>query len=64
MQKLQIQRMCINAAYALQQQDIHTFASQAAEMFHYAHRLIVNECKKFNYWEAVKDIYDGSQLWK
>ena len=62
--KLEIHRKCVEAANALIGGDRSAFAKQAAEMFTYTNRLIIEECKRLGYWKTVKDIYDGSQLWK
>ena len=62
--KLEIHGMCKEAANALLEGDQSLFAKQAAAMFKYTHQLIVEECKRLGYWETVKKIYDGSQLWK
>ena len=62
--KLEIHRKCAAAANVLLGGDQNAFAKQAAEMFQYTHQLIIEECKRLGYWKTVKDIYDGSQLWK
>ncbi|WP_418667054.1 GntR family transcriptional regulator [Allofournierella sp.] len=62
--KLEIHHKCAEAANALLRADQSAFAEQAAEMFKYTHRLIIEECKKLGYWRTVGDLYDGSQLWK
>lgn len=62
--KLEIHRKCVEAANTLLVGDQSAFAKQASEMFAYTHRLIIQECKRLDYWKTVKDIYDGSQLWK
>lgn len=62
--KLEIHRKCTEAAKALLGGDQSAFAKQVQEMFQYTHQLIIEECKRLGYWKTVKDIYDGSQLWK
>lgn len=62
--KLEIHRKCLEAANVLSGGDRDTFAKEVAEIFKYTHQLIIEECKKLGYWKTVKDIYDGSQLWK
>ncbi|WP_409015848.1 GntR family transcriptional regulator [Anaerostipes caccae] len=62
--KHKIYRKCVEAANVLMNGDQNAFARQAAEMFRYTHELIIEECKRLGYWKTVKDIYDGSQLWK
>ena len=62
--KLEIHSKCVEAANVLIGGDRSAFSKQVAEMFAYTHQLIVVECKKLGYWKTVKDIYDGSQLWK
>ena len=62
--KLEIHRKCEEAAAALLNADQSGFAKQVEEMFQYTHKLIIDECKKLGYWITVKDMYDGSQLWK
>lgn len=62
--KLEIHRQCVEAANVLIDGDQSAFAKQVSEMFTYTHRLIIEECKRLGYWKTVKDIYDGSQLWK
>lgn len=62
--KLEIHSKCVEAANVLIGRDRSAFSKQVAEMFAYTHQLIVEECKKLGYWKTVKDIYDGSQLWK
>ena len=62
--KLEIHRRCAEAANALLVGDQGAFANQTAEMFKYTHQLIIEECKRLGCWKTVKDLYDGSQLWK
>ena len=62
--KLEIHRKCVEAANMLSGKDRKRFAKQAADMFQYTHQLIIEECKRLGYWNTVKEIYDGSQLWK
>lgn len=62
--KLEIHRKCVEAAKVLRGGNQSAFSKQVAEIFTYTHQLIVEECKKLGYWKTVKDIYDGSQLWK
>lgn len=62
--KLEIHRMCVEAANTLIDGDRSAFAKQTADMFTYTHYLVIEECKKLGYWKTVKDIYDSSQLWK
>ena len=62
--KLEIHGRCLEAAKALSCGDHNGFAIQAAEMFKHTHQLIIEECKRLGYWNTVKEIYNGSQLWK
>lgn len=62
--KQEIHRRCVEATNVLVDGDRSAFAEQVAEMFTYTHQLIIEECKRIGYWKTVKDIYDGSQLWK
>ena len=62
--KLEIHRKCLEAANVLIAGNQSAFAKQVAEMFTYTNELIIEECKRLGYWRTVKDIYDGSQLWK
>ena len=62
--KLDICRRCMEAANVLLVGDQSAFANQVAEMFKYTHQLIIEECRRLGYWETVKELYDGSQLWK
>ena len=62
--KLEIHRQCVEAANALLYGDRCAFAKQLAQMFQYTHQLIIEECKRLGYWNTVKNLYDGTQLWK
>lgn len=63
-EKLEIHRECVEAANVLLGGDRSAFAQQVAEMFKYTHQRIIEACKRLGYWKAVRDLYDGSQLWK
>lgn len=62
--KLEIHGKCVEAAKSLSGGDPDAFAKQVAKIFQYIHQLIIEECKRLGYWKTVKDIYDGSQLWR
>lgn len=62
--KSEIHRRCAEAADTLLGGDRNAFAGQAAEMFRYTHQRIIEECKRLGYWKTVRDLYDGSQLWR
>ncbi|MBT9775119.1 GntR family transcriptional regulator [Clostridium sp. MCC353] len=62
--KIEIHRRCVESANTLLDGDRGAFAKQAAEMFGYTHQLIIEECKRLGYWKTVRNLYDGSQLWK
>lgn len=63
-QKQEIASRCIGSVAFLIRGDASEFAKQVGELFRYVQQLVITECDKLNYLNAVKAIYDTSQLWR
>lgn len=60
----ELYRQCMEVTDMLKEGEEKRFAAHAARIFKKIHWLVIEECKKLEYWESAMSVYDGTLLWK